>query len=251
LGSSSVDAYLDRLAHGGNDFDEEGEDFRPLRAISIRHRRLEIQQFASALVHCGHDPQPLTGLADLVPIAVVKKALRFFLDRTPGKTGQAARMAYIIRTIAKYWTKVEPDHLEALSKLWRKLDEKPEGLTQKNRERLRQFDDPAGVEKLVSLPQTLIDAAKKARTPRKAALLIQSAVAIEILSMAPVRIKNLAGIEIGRHLLSMGDTQQTVGDDGKRMDTLVHRSKPQGPDKAGLKCRHSFPRCALTIDPGE
>ena len=47
-------------------------------------------------------------------------------------------------------------------------------------------------------------AAQDGREPRRAAFLAQMAVALEIAQMAPLRGKNLAALEIGRHLVFVG-----------------------------------------------
>jgi hypothetical protein len=77
-------------------------------------------------------------------------------------------------------------HLERMAAINRKLDVGPRGLTDKNRALLRQFDDPANVAALLWLPQKLIGTAGRTRNRGAAALLAQIAVAIEILTMAPL-----------------------------------------------------------------
>ena len=62
---ADVTAWLDRLA--GRDALEE-LPFRRFGPATLQCRDYQLRQFASALVHRGHDPASLTGLADLVAI---------------------------------------------------------------------------------------------------------------------------------------------------------------------------------------
>lgn len=92
--------------------------------------------------------------------------------------------------------------MEKLRVLCKRLHPGPSGMTPKNQARLRQFDDPANVSALLTLPQRLVAQAARCRTPtRSDALEVQTAVAIEILLMVPIRRGNLARLDIHRHLI--------------------------------------------------
>jgi integrase len=84
-------------------------------------------------------------------------------------------------------------------------------LTRRNRDRLRPFDDPGNVQALIDLPQCLMKEAGSGKlSPRNAALLAQTAVAVEILLMAPVRLGNLLSLEFDQNLISSGSTLHLV-----------------------------------------
>src|SRR5262249_35656609 len=136
---TEVDNYLERLA--GRDL--LGElDFRPLRPSSIATRERQLRQFASALVHRGRDPQAVRGLADLVTIDTLKDGLRFFLDRAGNKkTKYIHDLACALKAMARHQVKVDAKHLDRLRSICRQLDPDGRGLTDKNRDLLRQFDD--------------------------------------------------------------------------------------------------------------
>ena len=197
---TDVDAYLDHL--GGRDILAE-LDFKPLAPASLRTRGQQLRAFVSALAHQGVDPAALCGLRDVVAPETLKKGLRFFLDRAPdGSTEQAHGMAGVMAGVARHWVRADAAHLDALRAIRRRLDPGPRGLTPKNRERLRQFDDPDNVRRLLLLPAALAALASRAAVPaRKEALLVQSAVAIELLLLVPMRRRNLALLETGRHLI--------------------------------------------------
>jgi integrase len=195
-----VQAYLDYLA--GKDILAE-RDFRPLRPASLFNRDFQLRQFASALVQRGRDPQSLRSLADLVATSTVKDGLRFFLERVQNKrTQQIHHIACFLTATARHWVKVDAAHLESLRRICRGLDPKDVGLTTKNRARLRQFDNPKNVQALLALPQRLVASASRGTGPTHAkALSVQTALMIEILIMMPIRIKNLASLELDRHIL--------------------------------------------------
>jgi integrase len=92
-----------------------------------------------------------------------------------------------------------------------KLRQQQTGLSEKNITAMAQFDDPLAVERFLLLPQRLWDVALaktktvEGRTLRQEAhLLVQSAVAIEILQFAPVRIENLNHLRLDQHLVWQG-----------------------------------------------
>ena len=83
--------------------------------------------------------------------------------------------------------------------------DKQRGLTQKNRDRLRPFTDPDTRDRLLLLPQQLMQEALRAKRPnRRDAMTAQKAVALEIAQMAPLRAANLVSLEIGRNLIFVG-----------------------------------------------
>lgn len=195
-----VEAYLDRQA--GTDILDD-IDFKPLRPASIRTIRHELSIYVSALVHRGRDPQTLCLLSDVVPVPVVKDGLRFFLDRAGGgSTAQAHRMARRVRYVAQHWVGVDATHLATLKALCKRLDPGRSGMTEKNRDRLRQFDDPENVDRLVKLPEKLRAMVARSEKPlHTRALLLQTALAIEVLLMIPLRRNNLAHLDLERHLI--------------------------------------------------
>ncbi len=91
-------------------------------------------------------------------------------------------MATTLVTIAKYHVRASQDDLRELLRLKAKLKFNRPGLTDKNKARLGQFDDPRNVERLLSLPRLLVDrAVRSKRESSQIALDVMHAVAIEIL----------------------------------------------------------------------
>ena len=181
---ADFDAYIRRLS--GGDILED-VDFKPLRPRSIETREQQLRQFISALVHRGHDPQSLRSLADLVPIDVFKEGLRFFEQRAgASRPSKCLTSPASSRRWRRHWVKVDEQHLARLKSICSNIklrlkDQTPEsGPTRKNRDRLRQFKDPANLTALVTLPQRLVSELPKSGKPSRAeALQVQTALAIE------------------------------------------------------------------------
>ncbi|MDV7201739.1 site-specific integrase, partial [Roseovarius sp. 10] len=92
-----------------------------------------------------------------------------------------------------------------------------DGLSEKNAASMHQFDDPKAVLRFLTLPQVLWDRALSMsktvenRSVRKDAhLLIQAAVAIEILQFAPMRIRNLNALRLDQHFIWHGKCLRIV-----------------------------------------
>lgn len=195
-----VEAWLSHLR--GDDPFAEGAVPRPLRPATLKHRRFQIRMFASALVRRGHRIEEITSLAYIVDLERFKDGLRYKLERSDGRSTEAIYgLAMAIKAIAQHHVRVEEDHLEKLKRICQRIKVPKHGLTEKNRSRLRQFDDPRNVGELYNLPNKLVALAKDRRgRDRPAAVLVQQAVALELLIMCPIRIGNLAPLSLEKHL---------------------------------------------------
>jgi integrase len=197
---AELDAYLAWAA--GRDPLDEGGPRRPLRPITVAGLRNLLRAFLGALVAEGRPPEGLTQLRDLVEVETVKTGLRHLLARSPrGKAGRAHQVARMLHGIARDRVGIDDEHLGQLRRLCAKLAARvPRGLTDTNRERLRPFDDERHVSALLQLPSDLVRGARRDDHGRKAALHVQIALAIELLLMAPIRRRNLAGLRLDRHI---------------------------------------------------
>jgi integrase len=193
-----LQAYLDHLA--GNDLFAETAR-QPACPLTIHDNRLQLLQLAAALVLSGWDPTSICHLADLIEVDAARAALKFIWQRNGmRKTGQLHRFALLLVKLAKHWVKVSPEHLEALRQLRKQVNPGSSGMTARNRARLRQFDDPVNVARLVNLPETIMRRlAAEGRPTYNAAIRAQAALAIAIVLAAPLRVKNLAGLTLDRH----------------------------------------------------
>ena len=207
-----VDALRRRLEGAGNRGPFRGTGLRaPLRPRSVKTRLYNLRQAASALVVLGRDPTSITSLADLVDEAAFESILLFFWERAMtrhtasrginpdganpdlGRTAQTGAIASALMIVAKYHCNLTGDTLKRLKTMAQDVTPSRQGqLSQKNRDRLRQFDDPMLRAQLLHLPERLMRQAEKpGMRPLEAARLARVAAAIEILFHIPLRNSNL------------------------------------------------------------
>jgi integrase len=204
-----VDKWLDRL--GGKDFAADGPA-RAARPATLETREYQLRAFASALVLRGRDRNSLTSLAACLSYENFTDGLRFFVERRGGKsTSTIHGMAGMLKGVAEHWCKVELATLTKMASAIGKLAVAQAGLTQKNRDRLRPLDDPEITRRLLNLPRILQGIADDDKVPdgRRRAV-AQTALALEILLHAPLRAKNLVGLELDRHILKIGSAYHLV-----------------------------------------
>jgi integrase len=200
--SQDFGVWRDRLA--GLDILDEGPS-RPLRRRSVEHREWQVRAFASALVRRGRDPATIRSLGDLVELETFREGMRYLLERTGNKpTSGTGGVAAGLMAIARHHVRLEPAKLDSLARVARRVSPGRRGLTPKNRARLRQFDDVDNARALVDLPPLLIRLAARNPDRRRGAVQAQLAAAIEIELMAPMRIGNLANLDLEIHLVKPG-----------------------------------------------
>ena len=194
---------------------------RPLRSSTIKIRLDCIRASASALVLTGRDIATVKSLASLVEIEAFETILIFFWERarkaslTPeqlqagdepdtdvGVTTFTGSIAATLMMVAKHHCSLDPQTVQQLREMAQDMTPPPQTeLSPKNRERLRQFDDPVTRAKLLHLPRRLMKLAEDGDLrPLEAARLARLAAAIEILLHVPLRNGNLTSLGLGQHL---------------------------------------------------
>jgi integrase len=193
-----MERYLARLRDG----DILADDAVPqLAEATVRSREVQIRRFFGELVADGVRPDDLPDLKALVHPDVASRGLKAIFNRTGKASGMLHNMAYALLIIAKHHTKASDDDLKRLRLFCQKLKPKRGGMTEKNRTRLRQFDDPKALNRLLLLPDALVrDAKSNALSPSRRAALVEIALAIELLSMTTLRIKNIARLNLEEHV---------------------------------------------------
>lgn len=185
------------------DPDPFSETYSPaVRPATLDLRRKQIHQLASALVASGFPIHQLTSLKVLVQPPNATAALRHLLDRRGGTPGvHLEGQARLLGTVARHWVR-DDGIAEKLARISKGLHVKKTGMTAKNRQRLRQFDISQNVDALLMLPLRVFEEERRRKQPtREQALRVMRALAVEFLLVAPMRVRNLTQIEIGRHLL--------------------------------------------------
>lgn len=212
--AADIDAYIGRLSRGilfdldDDDEDEDDIDFGPMKSVrpaTAATRRRQLRAAASALVHSGVNPAAITSIATLAALPNAKRILHFMMQRNPDgqRSAGVAQLATLLAKVAKHWVKVDTTHHHKLKRLASRVAVPVAGMTAKNRDRLRVFDDPEMVAAFVCLPDTIQKAVEKdRRAPKLKAQMAQMAAAIAIQIVIPLRRTNLAAIDINRHLVA-------------------------------------------------
>jgi integrase len=185
-----------------------GQRIKPLKPSTIHTRRAELQAAARMAVKVGVPTEKLNSLSALLTPEVVGKVLDAYWE----KNGENPKLYTIdlagrFLSIAKETKCLDETACEALDELRRKLDaERPEGLTPKNMALIRQVLTPGVWGRVVKLPFAKMDQARrrKEHAPARAAVVAQIAVAIAILTLVPIRIKNLTAMRLGINLSKPG-----------------------------------------------
>jgi hypothetical protein len=169
---ADVDRWCARLTL--DDLFAEDAPIRPCRPATIKHRRM--QNF--------------------------KRAIGFIRKRNGDKSTEALfGLATGLKAIARHHVKVDETHLNQLKRICARLDQTADRTRRRNRDRLEQFEDKANLARLLNLPEHLANKAQAAGfRSRRAALWMQTAVAIELLLFCPMRVGNLAALDLDRHM---------------------------------------------------
>ncbi|HMR34389.1 MAG TPA: hypothetical protein PKA09_25765, partial [Geminicoccus sp.] len=171
---------------------------RQLRPTTLRAVRFNLREAASALVRAGVDVAAVGSLGVLVQPDNFRTICQFLLDRHGGPTEHIHGLVRELAFMARHHARRPDGELAKLRGICRRLRIKRTGPTAKVRERLTAIEDPDNLHRLILLPAELMRLAGRiGRAPRKAALLAETAVAIELPLMTAMRRKNLAGLQLG------------------------------------------------------
>ena len=114
-----VDRFLDRLS--GRDLSDDGP-VRPARPSTIKTREYQLRVAASALVQCGHNPQRLRSIADMLSFERYQEILRVLMGRHGGETSpQVGQIAAFLKDVARHWLKVDELELQRFKKIASRL----------------------------------------------------------------------------------------------------------------------------------
>jgi integrase len=180
-----------------------GQRIRPLKQATIRTRQAEIRAAARMAVKAGVPMESLDSFAALLSPKIAEKILTGYWE----KNGDNPKLYTIdlaarFLSIAREMKCLSNEDCERLNDIRQTLEERrPEGLTDKNIEFLRQVLSPGVWSRIVRLPAVLMAEARwEQHAPLRAAVTAQVAAAIAILSVAPVRVNNLTAIRLGQNL---------------------------------------------------
>jgi integrase len=178
----------------------EGARARALSPRTLLLQQQHIHSAASAAVAAGIAIERLTSFAILVAPDSFRAVLRQLWQQDGRRlTAYTHGVAITLIALAAEWVKVGPEGVATLKAVRKKLGTLPSGLTEKNEALLRTFDDPRLLAELVRLPDRLWVQARRLNSPQ-AFVALQTALAVDILTHAPVRMQNLSAINFDTHL---------------------------------------------------
>jgi len=165
---------------------------------------MELAAAARMAVKTGVAIGDLNSLSALLSPDVVEKILDTYWAKN-GETPKAFTIDLACRfvAIARETKCIDDAACERLDQMRRDLeDHRRGGLTDKNTALIRQVLTPGVWGRVVKLPQDLMSTARSQQSaPLRATITAQLAVAIAILTWAPVRLANLTAIRLGINLI--------------------------------------------------
>jgi integrase len=205
-----VERYLAQLG-GDSVLDEDAPD-RACKMSTITTRRNYLRLAASAAVKQGVPAETLCSLADLVSPSTVRLILEHYLAKKGGEIVTfTVDMAERLHAIARVYVKAPEAQIQALERYCVRLRKKRRsGLTAKNMAVIRAFKNPENRNRLKALPSQLFDLALAEREALiQAAVNAEIALAIQILLVAPMRLANLAALNLEVNVVRVGGVKPT------------------------------------------
>jgi integrase len=177
----------------------------PLAPLSVDRQSFQLRQVASAIVRKGEaSPEHLDCLEALVQPERAKAAFRFFYERSGNqRSKQLTQIANALLGAARYLLtegKLDQATFDRLYETYKRVEYRDVGLTDRNKERLRPFGDPVNVAKLIHLPDQLAAQCARHEATLRDAYRMRTALAVEILLVFPIRLRNLVTLRIDQHV---------------------------------------------------
>ena len=197
-------ACIDRT--GGNGLFDTRKT-KVLRPATQKDRLHKICQLVTVYVNAGGPLSALKSLKDLVqpePMQLILGAI--WQDGKGKENGHNYNRARLLRLIAEHWAYVSPEALEPFKTAEGRFRPKKKGMTENNQKKLRPFLDDAHCAKIVSLASRVMAKLDPANPSILDAVVAQSAVAVSILQTAPMRMRNLASLNLDEHIHRVSDT---------------------------------------------
>lgn len=201
--SQELDEYRIALSGDVLDFDSP---LKPIKGTSADNKITALRRIASAAVASGMAPSELPDIQSIVRPETVKRAFQFIRERN-GKNKMKSfdtMLAHVLST-SRHWVNAPKVDIAMLAKFKRTLNIDTYVMSDATSAILRDLDDPKVLRKFVQLPQTIFDEVECKKNIKRTDLVeVQVALAIAILTCAPIRPQNLANLHLERHLIAVG-----------------------------------------------
>ena len=194
-----IDAWLAHLA-GADPF--KPRTFRALRPASLKTREKQLRLYLASLVLGGVNPASLTSLKAAVLPERAKVGFMFFWARAGNQASRhGSQIAGMVLSIARHWVKLPKKSIDVIKASAFQLQVEPQsGMTAKNEDRVRPLTDPERREDYAGLTEKLVERVYRAGpATRTLAVQMRVVVAIEILTMMPMRVGNLQNLRLDQN----------------------------------------------------
>jgi hypothetical protein len=203
---TDIEGYLTGLTHIRRN--TEGKRRKPCESSTITTRKRELIAAIRMAVKAGVPLDSLTSLKAFVHPDVAETVLEGYW-RKDGETPKTYTINLSCRFVglAHAIGGIGEDNLRRLGDARFALEQhREDGMTPKNLALIRLVLTDGVWSRVVNLPEQLLQQARLQRrhAPVRAAVLAQIAVAVAILTVAPVRLGNLASIRLGENLIKPG-----------------------------------------------
>jgi site-specific recombinase XerD len=201
-----VDNYFAGLAKPHRSL--AGKRIQPCSPLTIRTRRRELVAMARMAVRLGVPIASLTSLRALLDPDVVERVIEARWQRNGAEPKTSTiDLGKVVLRMARETGCLDQPALDRLDEIRFTLEHhRQDGLTSKNLQLVRQVLTEGIWSEVVSLPNILMQQARTAKNhaPIKAAVSAQLAVAVAILTFAPIRVGNLVSTDMDQNLIKPG-----------------------------------------------
>lgn len=187
-----VGAWIKRMSNA--DPLDPDAPVRASRTVTLDGYILTFRRLGSAMVRDGHMTiEEVTSLSVLAEIDNLKSALRHFVAKAEGDNlDYPAKMATQMAAVAKYHLKLDKKALNNIETIKRQLGkQRGPKMGKRNRDRLKQLDDPDAVQRVLRYPAEEYARAQQKTNPMRRAKGVERALIVSLLIFAGLRAQNL------------------------------------------------------------
>jgi hypothetical protein len=203
---ADVDAHLKCLATARRA--RNGKRLRPCKASTLRTRRSDLISFAKKAMRLGTQMDELTSLGSLLSPDLVERILNDEWEKNEDEPKTSTiDLAKKLVAVARSANCLDEVALAKLDDMRANLEEyRTGGMTEKNLKLIRQVLNSDVWTSIVNSPLELMQKARSLRDQAavKAAITAQMAIAIALLTVAPIRAANLTSICLDENLVRPG-----------------------------------------------
>ena len=187
---------------------KDGQRSRPCKPSTLITRKRELVAAARMAVKVGIPIESLSSLSAMIHPDVAEKILDgYWPNDEDAPTTYAINLSCRFVGLAHAIGGFDEEAIRRLGDIRFALEEyREDGMTEKNLALIRLVLTDGVWSRIVDLPEELMQQARLLRrhAPIRAAVLAQIAVAVAILTVAPIRLGNLASIRLGENLIKPG-----------------------------------------------